>query len=347
MANSSKLRVGLLIGLIISILGFTAASLGAGAAYIGLKDANEQLEQVRGEKEQLAQEYQQLSQQQDQLSLRHQEQEDTILSLEKETSSLEDQLKDAQETIRQLQEQLAILQEQVEPYQPASSVTEDGQVVLRLRKPSVLPDAKLIALTFDDGPSAYTAPLLDELKARGIPATFFVVGRNAAEHTDLLKRMIDEGHVVGNHTMNHQNLTNATPETIVAEITGCASVIEQATGVRPYLFRPPGGHTNEALQSFLKEQAVLSINWSVDTRDWESKDKTKILETAFQTGRYGIQDGAIVLMHDVYQSTLDAAVEMMDRLIAEGYTFVTVPDLLAARQELVTAGITYYHGFPK
>lgn len=345
MSNSPKLVRGLLIGLILCVLGLSAASIGAWTSYSGLKDANGKLGQMQADKQQLLEDKEQLLEEREKLTALLQEQEDKTAALEENAQSIEAQLKEAQDTINQLKDQIAILQGQTEPYQPASTVREDGSVALELRKPTVPSDAKLVALTFDDGPGAYTARLLDELKARGIPATFFVVGRNAAKHTDLLKRMIDEGHVVGNHTMNHKNLTKQTTEVVLAEISDCADIIEEATGVRPYLLRSPGGNINDAVQAVLKEQAVLSINWSVDTRDWESKDKEKILETAFQEGRYGIQDGAIVLMHDVYETSVDAAVEMMDRLISEGYTFVTVPDLLAARNEVVLAGVTYHHGF--
>lgn len=340
MSNSPKLVRGLLIGLIVCVLGLSAASIGAGAAYSGLKNAAGRLDQLQGEKEQLLKE-------REELTARGQEQEDQIAALKESVQSLEEQLKDTQNTIEQLKDQITVLQGQTEPYQPTSASMPDGSVVLQLRKPTLPLDAKLVALTFDDGPGQYTSRLLDELKERGIPATFFVVGRNAAKHTDLLKRMIDEGHVVGNHTMNHKNLTKQTEETVLSEIGTSADIIEQATGVRPYLLRSPGGNINDAVKAVLKEQAVLSINWSVDTRDWESKDKVKILETAFQEGRYGIQDGSIVLMHDIYETSVDAAVEMMDRLIAEGYTFVTVPDLLAARNEVVLAGVTYTNGVIK
>lgn len=336
-SNSPKLVRGLLIGLIVCVLGLSAASIGAGVAYSGLKEASGRLDQLQGEKEQLLRE-------REELTARGQKQDEQIASLEDSVQSLEEQLKGAQDIIGQLKDQITILQGQTEPYQPTFASMPDGNVVLQLRKPTLPSDARLVALTFDDGPGKYTERLLDELKARGIPATFFVVGRNAVKYTDLLKRMIDEGHVVGNHTMNHKNLTKQTAETVLAEIGDSADIIEQATGIRPYLLRSPGGNINDEVKAVLKEEAVLSVNWSVDTRDWESKDKEKILETAFQEGRYGIQDGAIVLMHDIYETSVDAAVEMMDRLIAEGYTFVTVPDLLAARNEVVLAGVTYTNG---
>ena len=102
---------------------------------------------------------------------------------------------------------------------------------------------------------------------------------------------------------------------------------------------------NDAVKKVLKDQHLALVNWSVDTRDWQSRNTEKVLETAFQSGNYGIRDGAIVLMHDVYETTLNAAVRMMDRLIADGYTIVTVPELLAARNEVVYAGVQYHAGF--
>ena len=132
---------------------------------------------------------------------------------------------------------------------------------------------------------------------------------------------------------------------MLQQIDACADIVENASGVRPYLLRCPGGNVNDAVKKVLKDQHLALVNWSVDTRDWQSRNTEKVLETAFQSGNYGIRDGAIVLMHDVYETTLNAAVRMMDRLIADGYTIVTVPELLAARNEVVYAGVQYHAGF--
>lgn len=151
--------------------------------------------------------------------------------------------------------------------------------------------------------------------------------------------------MIGNHTMNHKNLTKLSESEVLQQIDACADIVENASGVRPYLLRCPGGNVNDAVKKVLKDQHLALVNWSVDTRDWQSRNTEKVLETAFQSGNYGIRDGAIVLMHDVYETTLNAAVRMMDRLIADGYTIVTVPELLAARNEVVYAGVRITRDF--
>ena len=264
-------------------------------------------------------------------------------SLTAEKEELTAKLEDAQKKIVQLEQQIA--SSGMTPNTPAASVTETGDVVLQFQKPVYETGTKLIALTFDDGPGKYTERLLDELKARGLHATFFVVGQNAQHYPALLKRMAEEGHVIGNHTMNHKNLTKLSESEVLQQIDACADIVENASGVRPYLLRCPGGNVNDAVKKVLKDQHLALVNWSVDTRDWQSRNTEKVLETAFQSGNYGIRDGAIVLMHDVYETTLNAAVRMMDRLIADGYTIVTVPELLAARNEVVYAGVQYHAGF--
>ncbi len=265
-------------------------------------------------------------------------------ALESEKEALEGQLKEAQDKIAQLEQQL--VSSGVIQNVPTAFVTDSGEVELQFYKPAYTAETKLVALTFDDGPGKYTDRLLDELKARGLHATFFVVGQNAQHYPDVLKRMVEEGHVIGNHTMNHKNLTKLSESEVLQQINDCADIVESASGVRPYLLRCPGGNVNEAVKGILRDQHLALINWSVDTRDWQSRNTEKVLETAFQSGAYGIRDGAIVLMHDVYETTLNAAVQMMDRLIAEGYTIVTVPELLAARNEVVYAGVQYHAAFP-
>lgn len=110
------------------------------------------------------------------------------------------------------------------------------------------------------------------------------------------------------------------------------------------LLRPPGGNYDNRLLGYAKEKGVSVVNWTVDTRDWEHRNKDTILATAFRQGKYGVQDGAIVLMHDVYETSVDAAVEMMDRLTAQGYTMVTVPELIRVKGGGLQAGRFYYSG---
>lgn len=226
---------------------------------------------------------------------------------------------------------------------PTQALSEAKQQLAALTAVQYPEGTKLAALTFDDGPGKNTTPrLLDELKKRNVRATFFVVGTNAAKYPDLLKRMDAEGHVIGTHTYAHKNLTKVTEEQLHSEVEKCSAIIEQAVGHGPALLRPPGGNYDNRLLAYCKELGLPLANWSVDTRDWESRNKEAILAAAFQKGSYGVRDGAIILMHDIYESTVDAAIEMVDRLLADGYTLVTVPELLRVRAGGAQAGRMYY-----
>ena len=124
-------------------------------------------------------------------------------------------------------------------------------------------------------------------------------------------------------------------------------MVEKATGVRPCIARVPGGNIDDETRCVLAELGMPAIGWSVDTRDWESLNVDTILSQTFQPGRYGVRDGAIILLHDLYDTSVDAAIQIIDRLLEEGYTFVTVPELLAARKDVILTGATYSSAFPE
>lgn len=199
---------------------------------------------------------------------------------------------------------------------------------------------KMVALTFDDGPGRYTEKLLDALKERNAKATFFVLGQLVDRYPDLIKRMDAEGHVVGSHSYDHPNLTKLTYAQIKSNMDKTAKKINKLIGHDPEVIRCPGGSSNDTVKKYAKNAGVPIIYWDVDTLDWKSRNTKKILEEAFDA-ETGIEDGDIVLMHDIYDTTVDAAIEMMDRLIAEGYTLVTVPELLEAYEGTIVAGKVY------
>jgi len=204
--------------------------------------------------------------------------------------------------------------------------------------------AKMIALTFDDGPWEYTEWLLDELRARDVKATFFVIGVNAGQYPELVTRMAQDGHEIGSHTYNHKNLTKLSEDEIRAELCQNNEYIGDLTGGAVLkLLRPPQGSSNELIKSICAEYDMSVVLWTVDTEDWRSKDEQAILDTAFQGGKHGIGNGAIVLLHDVYATSVRASLIMIDRLKSEGYTFVTVSELYdwkshGARQQAVWSG---------
>ncbi len=202
---------------------------------------------------------------------------------------------------------------------------------------------KLVALTFDDGPGRYTAELLDFLKEHRVRATFFLLGRNANIYPSLIKRMDEEGHTVGNHSYSHPNLAGMSAAGVSSQISNCNAAIYKAIGRNAAVLRCPGGSSNATVRNVAAGAALPIIYWSVDTKDWESRDKNKILEVAF--GDKGIKDGSIVLMHDIHRESVDAAKEMILRLEKEGYTFVTVPELLSVRKGGMQAGQSYSNGY--
>ncbi|MBP3382230.1 MAG: polysaccharide deacetylase family protein [Clostridia bacterium] len=202
---------------------------------------------------------------------------------------------------------------------------------------------KLVALTFDDGPGKYTAELLDFLKEHRVRATFFLLGRNAANYPSLVKRMDAEGHTVGNHSYSHPNLAKMSAAGVASQIGNCNAAIYKAIGRNASVLRCPGGSSNATVRSVAKSADLPIIYWSVDTKDWESRDKDKIMQVAF--GDKGIKDGSIVLLHDIHRESVDAAKEMIVRLEKEGYTFATVPELLSVRKDGMQAGQSYSNGY--
>jgi peptidoglycan/xylan/chitin deacetylase (PgdA/CDA1 family) len=203
-------------------------------------------------------------------------------------------------------------------------------------------DGKLVALTFDDGPGAYTNRLLDTLYARNVPATFFVLGQQVSANPAVAKRMVEEGHEIASHSYRHPNFTSMSASGIRDELNQSRNAILQATGAVPALLRPPYGSYNSTVQSVAIELGLPLIMWSVDTRDWESRNVNSILGHFTDGNRIKIKDGDIILMHDIYSTTVDAAIRAVDLLLADGFTFVTVSELLMERYKTVTPGRVYY-----
>jgi len=186
---------------------------------------------------------------------------------------------------------------------------------------------RTVALTFDDGPSAKLTPmLLDILKQRGIHATFFVVGENAAAYPDILKREIAEGHEIGNHSWNHPQLTHLSMDGIRSQIERTNDAIRVATGHNPTLLRPPYGATSPTLNRwFAKTYGMKVILWEVDPLDWKYRNSAHVeSEILKQT-----KPGDIILSHDIHATTVAAMPATLDALIAKGYKFVTVSQLIA------------------
>jgi peptidoglycan/xylan/chitin deacetylase (PgdA/CDA1 family) len=183
---------------------------------------------------------------------------------------------------------------------------------------------RCVALTFDDGPVAGTADLLDVLADKGVPATFFVVGSNAQAQPDLLARMVSEGHVVGNHTQDHPDLTKLDAEQVRDQIDQVNDTVAEATGIRPTLLRPPYGATSPTVADVAAAEGMAQVLWNVDPEDWKDRDSTIVQQRVLSS----TNDGDIVLSHDIHETTREAYAAIIDGLVANGYTLVTVPQLL-------------------
>ena len=204
---------------------------------------------------------------------------------------------------------------------------------------SELKGKKLVALTFDDGPhGTYTPELLNTLKQEGVRATFFVLGTNSSIYPDILKRMVAEGHQVASHTQSHQNLSSLSEAGIIEEVNTARDIITNATGKKPTALRPPYGAYNDTVKRLAGASVIM---WSVDTQDWRSQNPDAIYNEVMSSTR----DGSIILMHDIYSTTVEAAKRVIPKLKADGYTFVTVDELIASRGKLV-AGEVYFDAYP-
>jgi peptidoglycan-N-acetylglucosamine deacetylase len=187
-------------------------------------------------------------------------------------------------------------------------------------------EAKCIALTFDAGPSENSARLLDILKEKQVPATFFLLGaRHIEKYPELVRRMAAEGHEVASHTWDHKILTQITPAEIREELQRPNDAIERLTGRRPTLMRPPQGRTNETVHKISRELGLAEVLWSVTAKDYTTTDSALIQRRVLaQADRDGI-----ILLHDIYDGTVPAVPGIIDALKERGYVFVTVPQLLA------------------
>lgn len=197
---------------------------------------------------------------------------------------------------------------------------------------------KLVALTFDDGPSSkYTAQLLDGLKERGVPVTFFMLGENAASNRKLVKRAYEEGHEIACHTWDHPNLTKCSDSKIKKQMEDTFEELDWACGDEAdYLVRPPYGSTNAHVRSLIANPLIY---WSVDSEDWSllntEKVRKKIVAESY--------DGCIILCHDIHKTTIPAALQAIDDLMELGYEFVTVSELYRRRGVEMEDHVLHYN----
>ena len=258
-------------------------------------------------------------------------------ALSAKQSELDKTIADQKKVVEELQKQINSLKAQI----PTKAPTK-GNISVQNR-PAVGKGGS-IALTFDDGPGAHTGRLLDILKKHGVKATFFLQGKNAVKYPDLIKRMKAEGHEIGNHTYDHKSLTSLNKAGIQSQLNRCDDAIFKAIGEKSTIMRPPYGNNNATVRQVAKEMGIPVAYWSVDTRDWASRNNTAILNVVF--GSNGVRDGAVVLMHDIHSSTVDSMDEMLTRLKNGGYTCYTMTELIKkCNGGAVQAGVVYMDAY--
>ena len=201
-----------------------------------------------------------------------------------------------------------------------NAVSEQEWEKADLRQAEELPPR--VALTFDDGPHRiYTKNLLDGLRERGVKATFFVVGENIPGNEDLIRQMEEDGHLIGNHTYDHADISKLSDEENCRELQKTSDMIKEITGHGTAYVRPPFGNWKDTMDC---KVTMISVKWTIDTLDWKNKNVREIIGKVMQQ----ISDHDIILMHDYYETSVEAALQIVDRLLEEEYEFVTVEDLI-------------------
>lgn len=224
------------------------------------------------------------------------------------------------------------------PYQIKENQKEPEKIIPEQRDITKYKNKKLLAFTFDDGPSMKTTTrLLDGLKQYDAKVTFFVLGNRVEANQTVLKRAYQEGHEIGSHTYNHRNLLLLDNFSRIQEMKETNQIIEDVIGIKPTLLRPPYGSINEETK---KISNMHIIEWNIDTLDWKLKDKELIAQEIINNAH----DGAIILLHDIYEPSVEGALLAMETLQKQGYAFVTISEM-AELKNVTLDYTTLYHQF--
>lgn len=207
--------------------------------------------------------------------------------------------------------------------------SEKGVLLRKIDK-----NKKMVALTYDDGPSIYTPRILKTLKENNSVATFFVVGNRVPTYSDTVKKAHDMGCEIGNHTYEHKSLPNLSETEVKRQISKTNKEVKKAIGEKPVIMRPTGGATNNNIKKWV---GMPSIIWSIDTLDW----KTRNADSTKRAVLDHVKDGDIVLMHDLYSATATASETIIPELVRRGYQLVTVSELAECRGGMKETGAYY------
>ncbi len=234
------------------------------------------------------------------------------------------------------------LQDHMDSYLRMSKEQQvEKKKIIQKEHRKLLTNGKYVALTFDDGPSPQGTPkILKTLKEYDAKATFFMLGNQVDYYPDLARKVVEEGHEIGNHTKSHPNLSKMSDVNIKKELDYTNEKIKEVTGVSPSLIRPPYGIYNDNVIKYAKENNQSIILWSVDSLDWKNRNGSAIQKIV----QNEITPGAIVLLHDIHSTTADALPKLLKTLKQAGYQFITVSQLLDWKGK---NGISLYYGSTK
>ena len=194
----------------------------------------------------------------------------------------------------------------------------------------------MIALTFDDGPGEYTEELLNCLVENNAKATFFMLGQNVEAYPEIAKKVSDAGMELGNHSYSHPDLVTIGAEAAAQQVSNTDAALKAATGFEATVMRPPGGSFNDSVKAAIDHPLII---WSIDTRDWATKSE----DQTYQVVMDNAQDGSVVLMHDIHEWSVKAAIRMIPDLIAKGFKLVTVSELAEEKGKNLQSGNAYYY----
>ncbi len=257
---------------------------------------------------------------------------------EKEQKKTSTEIKNNEETTEQILEETTEEEpttEEETTAEPETQAPETQAPAQQGENPNIDPTKPMIALTFDDGPSAKTTPiLLDALEQYGAHATFFCVGQNIDGNEDIVRRAHQGGNEIANHTMTHVQLTKVDPATLENEIIGTENKIKAITNQQVVTIRPPYGSVNDEVMQYIHTPVIL---WSLDTLDW----KTRNVQSNIESVQQNVSDGDIILMHDIHPESVEAAVQLIPWLQQQGYQLVTISELGYYRRGGLTEGPRY------
>ena len=222
------------------------------------------------------------------------------------------------------------------PYKPPiGSVIGCDSSRTQVYTESIATRRKVVALTFDDGPTEFTPAFLHVLERKHVHATFFLIGNQVNQYPQLARRALRDGDMIGNHTFTHADMTQVPYREQVRQLQKASFAIHQATGFTPCLWRAPYGSINAGLEALARSMGMISIQWATDPQDFTVPPARSIVNRVLKGNPYnpdkGVHPGSIVLMHDGggwRGNTLTALPQIIDRLRARGYRFVTVAELL-------------------